>query len=356
MPEIRNRAATVYAVGRKVPKAEVRELFGVVEDIVTGAAIGQVGLKTWVQLAATTGLADKAVALVASTDLGQHTDPITSEMVDNAGYYSWNEAEAGWEWLFGKVTSPIIWMKQVSRTNNVPILEPAPGYTLPNNTGIGVTMAWRVESSPVAELGWSLGVDGITLDPLALKYRDATEVEPLRLNTGDVLYFTRNGTTGAYNALDIWDAGRAKPGAGAAPATIVMLNQVSREDNEVMLELAAGYTLPNDTGIGVIMAWWVDGAPEVGATWALGVDGITLDLLPFTYRDGTALETSRPKHGDLVFLTRNGVSGAYNVLDIWDAERGRPGSAVGGLTSYQRTISAWTNATARAALVLARRP
>ncbi|HWW11917.1 MAG TPA: hypothetical protein VN018_05320 [Brevundimonas sp.] len=287
---------------------------------------------------------------------------------DGNGVWSWGGVGPGWSWIsdlipsylvdaaIAAVPQPVVWMQKQSRVRNEPILETAPGFVLPNNTGIDVRMAWTVEDDPDPEFGWGLGVEGITTDLLPFRYRDNSDLPPSRPAKGDTVYFTRNGETGAYNLLDLWDAGRAKPDAGAAPPSFIVMTKVSRVQNEPVLKPMDGFHLPNNTGYGALMVWMVEDNPSVGFTWSLGVEGITLDKLQLRYRDNSAVETSRPRKGDLLFFTRNPASGDYAVLDIWDADRGKPGSVGGGPTPYQRVISAWTNSTARAALTLARRP
>lgn len=87
-------------------KAGIRELGVLIQDKINdiNAAIevlevtGDNIIKdTWTALAASPGARDGQRGEVGSGDTGTHTDPVVGGTVDNAGIYSWVEADNGWQ-------------------------------------------------------------------------------------------------------------------------------------------------------------------------------------------------------------------------------------------------------------------
>ncbi|QSR16081.1 SGNH/GDSL hydrolase family protein [Novosphingobium sp. KA1] len=52
---------------------------------------------TWVALEAVTGSADRNA--VVPNDPGNHTDPVTNEVVPNSGFYKWDATALAWHWI-----------------------------------------------------------------------------------------------------------------------------------------------------------------------------------------------------------------------------------------------------------------
>lgn len=119
-----------------------------------------------------------------------------------------------WPPISAAAASPIVMLDQVSRVNNIVQFEPQAGFDLPNNTGYGVLMGARLSGAPSG--GWAFGIEGITTDPLELRYPDDTAVESDRIGNGVFAFWTRNAATNRYNLLAVWDADGVKPSSGAA--------------------------------------------------------------------------------------------------------------------------------------------
>lgn len=103
-------------------------------------------------------------------------------------------------------------MVQTARVNNTITMAPAPGNTLPNNTGDDTIMVIEILADGLPEASWLIMVTGINgTDPFALRYRDGTAVPPTALKTSDRLFLERPGGTGAvYTVFDHWKADTAQ--------------------------------------------------------------------------------------------------------------------------------------------------
>lgn len=102
MGEIRDAANIVYADGPsgdadQPDKAEVRDLFGLVETKIDGASAGAIQAGTWTALAAIPGTRNGQPGRVTGPDAGTHTDPVAGGTVDNEGEFSWSVSPAGWQ-------------------------------------------------------------------------------------------------------------------------------------------------------------------------------------------------------------------------------------------------------------------
>jgi hypothetical protein len=105
MGDIRDAANQVYSAtpGDEPDKADIRTLFGTVEDQITAAIANAdaVVKETWTELDAVTGqVAGKSGRVY--DDAGTHTDPISGDTVDNEGIYVYvvgtGGDPTGWRW------------------------------------------------------------------------------------------------------------------------------------------------------------------------------------------------------------------------------------------------------------------
>jgi hypothetical protein len=105
MGDIRDAANEVYSAtpGDEPDKADIRALFGTIEDQITAAIANAdaVVLETWTELEAETGqVAGKSGRVY--DDAGTHADPITGETVANEGIYVYvvgtGGDPTGWRW------------------------------------------------------------------------------------------------------------------------------------------------------------------------------------------------------------------------------------------------------------------
>ncbi|WP_421925465.1 hypothetical protein [Neoaquamicrobium sediminum] len=102
MPAIRDAAGNTYADGpssnpTEPSKADIRALFGVVEDEVNAAAAGYVVKATWAALSAINGTRNGQPGRVTGPDAGNHTDPVVGGSVANVGEYAWSVSPEGWQ-------------------------------------------------------------------------------------------------------------------------------------------------------------------------------------------------------------------------------------------------------------------
>lgn len=151
------------------------------------------------------------------------TAVLSGEVPEDALFGVWYTPAGTYQLLFPAIAPPaasaIVKMEQTARSVNIVTFEAAENFSLPNATGIGVLMGAKVEGAP-GGTGWAFAIEGITLDPLQLKYLDGTDVAPDRIVDGAFIIFTRNGTTGFYELLEIWDTTSAQGGAAATASTM----------------------------------------------------------------------------------------------------------------------------------------
>lgn len=78
-------------------KSEIRDLGGVIEDAIEGAAAGAIQAGTWAALAAIPGTRIGQPGRSTGPDAGTHTDPVVGGTVDNEGEFTWSESPEGWQ-------------------------------------------------------------------------------------------------------------------------------------------------------------------------------------------------------------------------------------------------------------------
>lgn len=104
MPTIRGAADQYFngaagTAGHAMDKADGMAVFGLVEDLMTGAAAGLVLTESWATIAAIVGTRNGQPGEVVTSATSTHTDPVTSSTVADAGSYRWSSSPVGWRWV-----------------------------------------------------------------------------------------------------------------------------------------------------------------------------------------------------------------------------------------------------------------
>ncbi len=232
---------------------------------------------------------------------------------------------------------------------------PKPGYAV---SALGVDQVFFGVAPADSPTSLGVKVDGINNTPgdeRLVKSADGTTT----VSTGDVLaggliaiYYHSVGTRAGLFQLV---SGEIITGGGAG-ALFTKMTQTARTNNVVTMGAATGYTLPNNTGDGFLMAWEVPADGVADLSWLFNITGINgVDSYAVRYRDGTALPPTTPKAGDWLFFNRPGAAGGFfTIQDHWKAGTAQGGTD-GGLSLYEQAGARGAAQRAATAERLARR-
>lgn len=348
MGVIRNQAAALYVPGQKVSKAGSRSIMGTIEDQIASVGLGLIGFMTWAQLSAVTDAANHALAVVATSDLGQHTDPVSGETVDNAGYYRWNAEETGWEWLsLSSIAGGVEVSCEIVADGSTWTFTARPGQPPVHPSGLGQTYSGFIPTDADGFAARVIGVNDDDPRPAAFQHADYATTGALFDGEYVRIAFREGGQVQILNPSPL-------PPATGGGLAFLRMALIGRTGNNLHVEPVEAEH-PNTTGDGYycVLTLPADFEPDVGG-WTIATAGITMDPIALTYVDGAEVEPGRPVGLNTLIWSRPGGSGTYKLYQLWQDDDAKPGGGASG-SEYDRVLAAWANANARSALTLGRR-
>lgn len=339
----------------KVVKAAVRTLMGTIEDAIAASALGMSGVNSWTELQEIADPAPNAVYVVSSADTGTHEDPVSGEIVDNAGFYRWNADEEAMEKLdiAALAAGGTDIACDIVAVGTTWTFTPQPGQTPVHPAGEGQTYSGRI---PADTDGFSAVVEGINdtpaPDPRPASFQHADYATTGTLWQGEYvrIAFRENGT------VQILDPSPAAGGGGSSTASAFLrLDLVDHVGNILHVEPPTGGH-PNNTGDGYFGVLQVpEDYPPSESGWAIATSGITMDPIVLEYRDGSDIPGDAIVGGDVIFWSRPGGVGNYQLFQIWRPNDAMPGGSADTQTEYDRVMARWAAANAHAARLLGQR-
>lgn len=322
MGEIRTQAALVYAQGEKVSKAAARALMGVVEDQIAASALALVGLKTWIELSAILDASDNALAVVSSSDVGTHLDPVTDEVVPNGGYYRWNADAPGWERLSIGASPLVVLEPNEASTPGVLVFEPLPGSILGDSTGNNTVFFARLPYDKPAETGILLRIVGLGAELLQLQTLDGAQVPDAAYSAGDYVLFVRPGD-GHWAALTFFTGNLGGAGGGSSGAMVYLrANLDASTPSSLVFEPYPGQTLTGNGEGRVFVAAMPFDRPSVEYGVHVTVTGLGEEIFQLQTLGGDQIPGGAYVAGDFVEFVR--PEGAhYKALRFYDADLGQ---------------------------------